>query len=227
MERNAREPGGKHGLGGSPYLAQHLRPMARIVQPGFDAAYAGEEGSNGQRGGRGRGRHAGSKASRYDNARQLRLVPHSPLLVGAAAEKPKLTWPHCTADRKLRLCVDRTHENVSLPLGVETSWQRVAQVQRWPEWAAHILAVDLKPPGALAPQSAGAFRLRGGIRSTFRVTEFEPSSHWLWVGPFLWVAVRYDHRFEAVGSDRTRLTWIVSWTGRRRAPSGRIRSASR
>jgi hypothetical protein len=74
--------------------------------------------------------------------------------------------------------------------------QRLAQVERWPEWAAHIRAVDLAPPGSLTPQSAGASRLQGGSHSTFRVTEFEPPRHWLWTGPFLWVTVRYDHRFE-------------------------------
>lgn len=97
---------------------------------------------------------------------------------------------------------------------MESSWQRLAQVQRWPEWAEHILAVDLEPHGPLTPRSAGTFRLQGGIRSTFRVTEFEPPKHWLWIAPFLWAAVRYDHQFETVDTDRTRLTWVVELDGR-------------
>lgn len=96
---------------------------------------------------------------------------------------------------------------------MKSSWQRLAEVRRWPEWAAHIRAVELEPPGSLTRQSAGAFRLQGGIRSTFRVTAFEPPNHWLWIGPFLWLAVRYDHQFEAVHADRTRLTWVVELDG--------------
>lgn len=109
--------------------------------------------------------------------------------------------------------VEAVRRSFDLPLDIASSWQRLAQVQRWPEWAAHIHAVDLEPPGTLTAQSAGTFRLQGGPRSTFRVTEFQAPTHWLWVGPLLWLVVRYDHRFEAVASKRTLLTWVVELDG--------------
>lgn len=109
--------------------------------------------------------------------------------------------------------IEAVRRSFELPLDTESSWRLLAQVERWPEWAAHILAVDLKPPGPLTSRSVGAFRLRGGIRSTFRVTEFEPPRRWLWVGPLLGLSVRYDHRFEAVDGGRTRLTWVVELDG--------------
>lgn len=109
--------------------------------------------------------------------------------------------------------VEAVRRSFELPLDAESSWQRLAKVQRWPEWAAHILAVDLRPPGALTAQSAGAFHLQGGLRSRFQVTEFEPPRRWLWIGPLLWVDVRYDHLFETVATDRTRLTWVVELDG--------------
>jgi hypothetical protein len=45
------------------------------------------------------------------------------------------------------------------------------------------------------------------------VVEFNPHSNWKWVGPFLWLTVHYDHRFEPDGLDRTRMTWIVDAEG--------------
>ena len=45
-----------------------------------------------------------------------------------------------------------------------------------------------------------------------------PNQNWKWVGPFLWLKLHYDHRFESLDSDRTKLTRIVGITG----PGARI-----
>ena len=37
--------------------------------------------------------------------------------------------------------------------------------------------------------------------------------NWKWAGPFLWLQVEYDHRFEAVEGGRTRLTFVVDGAG--------------
>jgi uncharacterized membrane protein len=49
--------------------------------------------------------------------------------------------------------VHRTFE-VEAPL--EQAWHRLADVERWPEWAPHIRSVDVSPPGELGPTSRGA-----------------------------------------------------------------------
>ena len=100
-----------------------------------------------------------------------------------------------------------------VPVSIADAWRVLARVAEWPRWAAHIRRIDLTPPGEVGPQSAGCIRLRNGIRSTFRMREFEPGTRWLWSGPFLWLTVHYDHRFAAIAPDRTRLTWIVDAEG--------------
>jgi hypothetical protein len=100
---------------------------------------------------------------------------------------------------------------VEAPL--QQAWDHLAMVEAWPSWAGHIKRVTLRPPGPLTASSAGAFRLAGGARSTFRMEDYEPPTRWRWVGRFLTVDVHYDHRFDAVDDDHTRLTWTVTADG--------------
>ena len=51
------------------------------------------------------------------------------------------------------------------------------------------------------------------MKSAFRMTEFNPPRNWKWVGPFLWATVHYDHQFEALDAEHTRLIFIVEATG--------------
>lgn len=96
---------------------------------------------------------------------------------------------------------------------VKQAWSHLAQVTAWPSWAKHIRAIEVEPVGELRLGSKGRIHLRNGIRSEFRVVEFNPHSSWKWVGPFLWLTVHYDHRFEPDGLGHTRLTWIVDAEG--------------
>jgi hypothetical protein len=75
----------------------------------------------------------------------------------------------------------------------ERAWALLVRAEQWPQWAQHIRSLSLEPAGPLGPGSRGAIRLKNGIRSTFRVTLFEPGRRWEWVGPFLWLTVAYDH----------------------------------
>ncbi|HEX4865245.1 MAG TPA: SRPBCC family protein, partial [Acidimicrobiales bacterium] len=72
------------------------------------------------------------------------------------------------------------------------AWAGLAQVTRWPEWAPHIKRVCLSPSDGLGPGSAGAFRLKGGLRSTFVMTVWEPPGRWTWIGPALGMTILYD-----------------------------------
>ena len=51
------------------------------------------------------------------------------------------------------------------------------------------------------------------MRPAFRMTEFEPPRSWKWVSSLLWWTVVYDHRFEALDGERTRLVWVVEAKG--------------
>jgi hypothetical protein len=110
--------------------------------------------------------------------------------------------------------------DVDVPL--ERAWGHLARVENWPSWAKHIKRVALEPPGQLTQTSAGAFRLAGGVRSTFRMEVYDPPRRWQWVGRFLTVRVHYDHGFEPVNDERTRLIWTVAAEGPGSASLGRV-----
>src|SRR5690242_10649218 len=100
---------------------------------------------------------------------------------------------------------------VDVPL--QQAWDHLANVESWTSWAKHIKRVTMTPAGSLTEDSAGAFRLAGGARSTFRMEDYDPPTRWRWVGRFLTARVHYDHRFEAIDDAHTRLVWTVSADG--------------
>jgi len=106
----------------------------------------------------------------------------------------------------------RREFTVRVPL--DHAWKELARIEDWPLWAAHIRAVIVTPPGPLGPASTGKILLTNRMRSTFRMCDFNPPRNWAWEGPFLGLTVRYDHRFDAVGTTATRLTWVVEGHGR-------------
>jgi hypothetical protein len=94
-----------------------------------------------------------------------------------------------------------------------TAWKHLAAVEQWPTWAKHITHVQLNPKGKLTPNTVGSFRLANGVKSDFKMIEINELRNWKWVGPFLWLRVYYDHRFERVDERRTKLIWLVSAEG--------------
>ena len=95
----------------------------------------------------------------------------------------------------------------------EKAWQHLARVEQWPSWAKHIKQVEVTPAGELGPKSTGIIHLSNGIKSSFTMTEFNPQRNWKWVGPLLWLIVHYDHIFEEVNPQQTKLIWIVEGEG--------------
>jgi hypothetical protein len=96
-----------------------------------------------------------------------------------------------------------------VPVSVEEAWAALADVQSWPAWAPHIVDVRVTPPGAVTAGTAGRFRLRPAGRSRFTMTEFDPPRSWTWSGRVMGVTIDYEHRFEPISSDATRLVWCV------------------
>lgn len=114
----------------------------------------------------------------------------------------------------------------SVELTAEKAWEHLAQVERWPKWAKHIRSVTVDPPGPVEPTSTGVLHLRNGIKSAFKMTAFDPPRSWTWTGPVLWLTIRYDHAFEPVTPDRTKLTWIVEGEGFGTSVFGRLFAAA-
>ena len=95
-------------------------------------------------------------------------------------------------------------------------------IDEWPSWARHIKKVKLSPSGDISHNSVGSLRLTNGIESEFRVTEFQLHQNWKWRGPFLWMRMEYDHRFEPLGYDKTKFTWIIEGEGMGASTIGRV-----
>lgn len=107
----------------------------------------------------------------------------------------------------------------------EDAWQHLARVTQWPSWAKHIKHVELVPAGELTSGSRGIIHLNNGLKSTFLMTEFDLHRNWKWVGPFLWLTIHYDHRFEPIGDHHTKLVWNVGVTGFGASIFGRLFAA--
>lgn len=105
----------------------------------------------------------------------------------------------------------RRRFDVDVP--VDQAWDSLVDIETWPAWAPHIRRVVVSPSGPMGPSSSGAFRLRGGLRATFRMTVWEPPRRWVWVGRSGGLTIHYDHRFEASANGTTSLEWIVSLSG--------------
>jgi hypothetical protein len=93
------------------------------------------------------------------------------------------------------------------------AWDHLARIEHWPSWAPHIKRIELEPRGELGPQSRGVIHLTNGMKPVFQVTTFHPPQSWKWVGGFLWLTVHYDHQFEALDGDHTKLIWTIEAEG--------------
>jgi hypothetical protein len=96
---------------------------------------------------------------------------------------------------------------------LEAVWAHLERVEAWPTWAKHIERVELAPSGPLAVGSRGTIHLRNGIVSTFEVTGLEQWVRWIWSGPFLWLTVEYDHRFERIEAGVTEVVFRLDARG--------------
>ena len=95
----------------------------------------------------------------------------------------------------------------------ERAWHYLARLDQWPVWAHHIKHIEVRPQGELGPHSSGVIRLANGMKSTFEMTEFNPDHNWKWVGPFLWLIIHYDHRFESITDNQTRMRFVLEASG--------------
>jgi hypothetical protein len=105
--------------------------------------------------------------------------------------------------------IDAVRRTFRVDRSLSDAWSRFGQVELWPEWAPHIIAVNLSPAGDLGPTSTGDLRIRLFGRSTFRMTVWEPQRRWVWVAAMPGSTVTYEHRFEPDGEAATTFDWVV------------------
>jgi hypothetical protein len=95
----------------------------------------------------------------------------------------------------------------------QRAWDHLACAEQWPSWAPHIKRIEVHPPGEIGRRSTGVIHLTNGLMPAFRVTEFNPPRNWKWVGAFLWLTVAYDHQFEPLDAEQTKMLFIVEADG--------------
>ena len=95
----------------------------------------------------------------------------------------------------------------------ERAWDYLARLDLWPTWAPHIKHIAPHPQRELGPNSSGVIHPANGMKSTFYMTEFNQYHNRKWVGPSLWLTIHYDHRFESVSSNQTRLRFVLDASG--------------
>ncbi len=105
---------------------------------------------------------------------------------------------------------------------IETAFDHLAQVEKWPSWAKHIRRADLNPPGPVNANTQGTLYLTNGVKTQFQMTRFDPPHTWEWVGKFLWMTISYDHRFTAVSDSQTKISFIVKGEGFGLSTIGRL-----
>ena len=118
--------------------------------------------------------------------------------------------------------IELIHREFTVNVPLQSAWDHLARVEQWPSWAPHIRRIELTPPGELGSESSGVIQLTNGMKPAFRMTEFNPPGNWKWVGPFLWATVIYDHRFEPLDAEHTKLIWVVEATGFGASILGRV-----
>jgi len=96
---------------------------------------------------------------------------------------------------------------------VEAAWDYLARIEAWPSWARHIRKIDVQPQGDLKRHTSGVLHLKNRLAPTFRVTEFDRPRSWQWDGAFLWLTVLYDHRFEALDANHTKVIFVIRAEG--------------
>lgn len=101
--------------------------------------------------------------------------------------------------------VERSFE-IAVP--IDRAWDLLAQVERWPEWAPHIRTAHVEG-ASLGSRAEGWFRFRPVGSARFAMTTWRPPTSWTWRGRALGLCIDYHHHFQSVGTDRTRLTWVV------------------
>jgi hypothetical protein len=107
----------------------------------------------------------------------------------------------------------------------EQAWAHLENVEQWPSWARHIRRITLNPRGPLRENSEGVIYLTNGLRSTFRMEAINPITNWRWGGSFLWLAVHYDHRFEPMSNEGSKITFTIDVEGVGAAIFGRVFAA--
>jgi hypothetical protein len=101
---------------------------------------------------------------------------------------------------------------VEIPAPRALVWTVMADVERWPEWAASISRLKRLSPGAFQVGSRVRIHQPGLPPAFWRVTELTPDAGFTWVSRAPGVRVTGCHTVESIGSG-SRVTLSIGYEG--------------
>ena len=91
----------------------------------------------------------------------------------------------------------------------EVAWDHFSRPRAWQSWLGSGAPTDVGPGEIIGPDTVASF----GSSVTFRMAEFDPPNHWMWTGRMLWFTSFYDHVFERITDNQTRMVFHMRVTG--------------
>ena len=116
------------------------------------------------------------------------------------------------------------HRALTVEAPLRRAWHHFNRATQWPSWHTDLKSVNVEPPGELGAQSVATLYPQKGPSTTFRMTTFVPYDHWTWVTRALWFTIEYDHRFERITDDTTRIILHIEVGGLGRSAFSRFLS---
>ena len=95
----------------------------------------------------------------------------------------------------------------------EQAWDHLLQVEAWPQWAGHIRRMRVDGGEQLTPGSTTRMTLKPGVTLKLEVNRYQPERQFRWFSYLGWLTLDYDHRFEPVDENHTRMIWTVELDG--------------
>lgn len=110
---------------------------------------------------------------------------------------------------------ERLRRSVFVDAPLEVAWNYLSKPEEWPQtWAGHIKRVECDPPGAVTETTQGVLQMSDGFKSRMTMVEFRPGQTWKWIGRGrIGPTVAFDHQFEAVDENQTKLDFVVETGG--------------
>jgi Polyketide cyclase / dehydrase and lipid transport len=94
----------------------------------------------------------------------------------------------------------------------QVAWDHFGRPREWKSWLEEGAPTAITPDDVVGPDTVATIQT-GDTGITFRMAEFDPPNHWMWTAKILWFTILYDHIFERVTDQQTRIIFQMRVTG--------------
>lgn len=104
-------------------------------------------------------------------------------------------------------------EQVTVHRSPLAAWDHLARLEAWPTWAGYIRWMDPDRPGAVTASTEVVLLMHAGPMARMVVTGHDPPRSWAWEGDSPGVTTMFEHRFDEIDEDRTRISFLAWMDG--------------